>query len=93
MMPERHRLRGLQMRQPRHHRIGMFQRLRGERTLIIRQRNIELVDGVAHPQAEIGRHLIVARPRGVQPPRRRADQLGQAQFHIHMHVFQRSAGR
>ena len=29
----------------------------------------------AHPEPEVGRHLVVARPRGVQPPGRRADQL------------------
>jgi thiol-disulfide isomerase/thioredoxin len=29
---------------------------------------VESVDGVAHPQPEIGRDLVVARARGVQPP-------------------------
>ena len=38
MMAEGHRLRGLQMRQPRHHGAGMVQRLLGKRALKIRER-------------------------------------------------------
>ena len=41
------------------------------------------------PQAEIGRDLVVARTRGVQPPRRRPDQLGEPAFHVHMNVLER----
>jgi hypothetical protein len=37
----------------------------------------EAVDGLAHPEPEIERHLVVARARGVQPPGGRADQLGE----------------
>ena len=48
------------------------------------------VDGVAHPQPEIGRDLIVARARGVQPPRRRPDQVGEPALDIHMDVLERA---
>ena len=48
---------------------------------------VDGVDRVAHPEPEIGRHLIVARARRVQPPGGRADQILQAAFDVHMHVF------
>jgi hypothetical protein len=88
MMSERDRLRSLQMGQARHHGVGMFERLLGERALVIGKCRIELIDGVADPQFEVGRNLIVAGPRGMQPPRRGADQFGEAGFHVHVHVFQ-----
>ena len=71
MMAEGHRLRGLQMREARHHRAGVRKRLLGQRALKVGERRVERIDGVAHPQPEIGRHLVVARARGVQPPGRR----------------------
>ena len=46
------------------------------------------VDRVAHPETEIERDLVVARARRVQPPRGRADDLGEPAFHIHMDVFE-----
>ena len=67
MMPESHRLRGLQMGEARHHGGGMFQRRLDQRLLEGGQRRIGLVDGVADIEPEIGRDLIVARARGVQP--------------------------
>ena len=89
MMAEGHRLRGLHMREAGHHSARMCERLFGERTLETAKRNIERIDGVAHPQPEIGRHLVVARARGMQPAGRLPDQLGQAALHIHVDVFQR----
>ncbi len=77
MVAEGHRLRGLQMREARHHGVGMLERLLGQRALIGGERRVEAVDRVAHPQPEIGRDLVVARARGVQPPGRRPDQLGE----------------
>ena len=47
------------------------------------------VDRVAHPELEIGRDLVVARAGGVQPPRRRADQLGEAVLDMHVDVLER----
>ena len=51
------------------------------------------VDRVAHPEAEIDGDLVVARARGVQPPGRRADDLGEAAFDVHMDVFERARER
>ncbi|MNN39819.1 hypothetical protein D3C81_1538710 [compost metagenome] len=45
------------------------------------------VAGVAHPQAEVRRHLIIAAARRVQTPRRLADQLRQAGLDVHVDVF------
>ncbi len=90
MMAEGDRLRGLQMREARHHRAGVLERLFGERALIAGERGIDGIDGVAHPQPEIGRYLVVARARGVQPPGGRADQLGEPALHVHVDVLQRA---
>ena len=90
MMPERHGLRGLQMGEARHHGAGMFQRAAGQRMLERGQRRIGLVDGVADVEPEIGRDLVVARARGVQPPGGRPDQFGKPALDIHMDVFERA---
>ena len=90
MMPERHRLRGLQMGEARHHGRGMFQRAAGQGMLERGQRRIGLVDRVADIEPEIGRHLVVARARGVQPSRGRPDQFGKPALDIHMDVFERA---
>ena len=67
----------------------MLQRLFRQRLLVTAQCLIDGIDRFPDPEPEIGRHLIVARARGMQPPRRRADQLGEAALHVHMDVFQR----
>ena len=90
MMPERHGLRGLQMGEARHHGAGMFQRPRRQRLLEGGQRRIGLVDGVADIEAEIGRDLVVARARGVQPPRGGPDQFRQPALDIHVNVLERA---
>ena len=89
MMPERHRLRGLQMREARHHRAGVLQRLLGQRLLVVAEQPVDVVDPRPHPQPEIGRDLIVARARGVQPAGGRPDQLGEPALDVHMDVFER----
>ncbi len=48
------------------------------------------IDGVAHIEPEIGRHLVVARARRVEPPGGIADQLAQARFDVHVDVFERA---
>ncbi len=48
------------------------------------------VDRVAHPEAEIDGDLVVARARGVKAPGRRADDLGEPAFDVHMDVLERS---
>src|SRR3546814_15449795 len=63
-------------------------RLTEQCSLTSLQRRVDRIDLVAHPQAEIRRHLIVARTRGMQPPRGSPDQLGEARFHVHVDVFE-----
>ena len=45
---------------------------------------------VAHPEPEVGRHLVVARARGMQPAGRRPDQLGEPALHVHVDVLERA---
>jgi hypothetical protein len=52
------------------------------------QGTVEPVHGVAHPKAEIGRHLVIARPCRVQASAGIADQRGQPRLHVHVDVFQ-----
>ncbi len=70
---------------------GMLFGLRQQRALQRHQTLFGTGAGLAHPEAEIGRHLIVARARRVQPPRRRADDLGQPALDIEMDVFEGAA--
>ena len=51
---------------------------------------VERVDRVAHPEPEVGRHLVVARARGVQPAGGRPDQLGEPALDIHVDVLERA---
>src|SRR3546814_20182362 len=44
-------------------------------------------DLIADPEAEIGRDLIVSGTGGVQASCRRADDLRQTRFHMHVDVF------
>ena len=90
MVAERDRLRRLQVGKSRHHRCRMFERLLGERALVCGEQPRRFVDRVTDPEPEIGRDLIVARARGMQPPRRRADQLAEPALDIHMNVFERA---
>src|SRR5215831_11784788 len=89
MVPEGHGLRGLQMGEARHHGRGVFERLLRERALVGGEGHVDGVDRGPDPQSKIGRDLVVARTRGVQPPRRRPDQLGEPAFHVHMDVLER----
>ena len=84
-------LRRLQMGEPRHHPIGPGPGLRQKCALQGLDPCNRRVALVAHPQPEIGRHLVVPRPPRVQPPRRLADHLFQPRLHVHVDVFQRGA--
>ncbi len=44
--------------------------------------------GGTHPEAEIGRHLVVARTRRMQAARRGSGQLGQPRFDIEVDIFE-----
>ena len=92
MVAEGHRLGGLQMGEAGHDGIGIGRRLFHQRQLQISQLEADPVDGVAHPELEIERHLIVARTRRMQSPRRGADQFRKTHFDIHVNVFE-SAGK
>ena len=87
MMAEGNRLRGLHMREARHQRAGIGFRLPRQRQLQPSKLAVEVADGAADIEPEIGRHLVVARACGVQLARDRADQLLQPRFHRHMDVF------
>ena len=54
---------------------------------------VEPVDRVAHEQPEIGRHLVVARARGMEAPGGRTDQLGEPRFDVEMDVLVLDAER
>ena len=78
----------LQMGEARHDRARMIERPLGERLLEAAHLNVEIVYGVADPEAEIHRHLIVTRARRVQTPRVRTDDFGQPGLDVHMDVFE-----
>jgi hypothetical protein len=60
-----------------------------KRVLQRAQRRLGLIDRVAHPEAEIGRDLVVARARGVEPARRRPDRGRPAALGEHVDVLER----
>ena len=91
MMTEGDRLGDLQMGEAGHHRVGMRLGLVDQRGLQLTHRRVEAVDGAAHPQPEIGRDLIVARARRMQPPGRRADQFGEPRLDVEVDVLVRLA--
>ena len=87
VMPEGYRLGDLQMGVAGHHRGGFGLGAVDQGLLQVAHRAVEAVDRVAQPQPQIGRHLIVARARGMEAPRRRPDQLGEPRLDIHVDVF------
>ena len=91
MVAERHRLRDLQMGEARHDRVGMLLGALDQHALQAADRIGRLVAGIAHPKAEVGRDLVVARARGVQPPGRFADQLAEAVLDGHVDVLELGA--
>ena len=93
MMAEGHRLGRLKVGEAGHDVAGVKRRLVDENRLEVAHLSVEVVDRVAHPEAEIERHLIVARPRGVQTPGFRPDDLGQPRLDIHMNVLERARER
>src|SRR5262249_48921238 len=50
---------------------------------------VELVDLRTDIETEIGRHLVVARARRVQPPGGRPDQFGEPRLDVHMNILER----
>ncbi len=88
VVAEGHRLGGLQVGEARHQGVGVLPGLGQQGPL----QDLELLDravaSVAHPQAHVQRHLVIARAGGVQPSRGRADQFGQALFDIEVDVLE-----
>jgi hypothetical protein len=84
-----HRLRDLQMGEARHDPVGPGLGLREQRPHQRLQPRIAASQLVAHPEPEIRRHLVVARPRGVQPPAGSPIISLQPRLDIHVNVFQR----
>ncbi len=86
-MAERHRLGGLQMGEARHDGVGMRLSLVEERLDQAGHQRFGLGQLRLDPEAEIHRHLVVARAAGMQAAGGGADQFGQPRFHIHVDVF------
>ena len=88
VVAEGHRLRHLQMGEARHDERGVALGLVEQRALAARRAACRsCVDLVAQPQAHVGRHLVVARARGVQALAGVADQRGQPPLDVEMHVL------
>ena len=90
-MAEGDRLRGLQMGEARHDGGGMDKRRLGERELEHREQRVDGVDLVPYIEAEIGRHLIVARSCRMQLAGDRSDQLGEPPLDVQVNVLERPA--
>ena len=87
-MPERDRLRDLQVREAGHDRAGVLLGQIDQREAQSLQQIADAVDFAAQPQADVGRDLVVARAAGVQALAGIADQRRQARFDVQVHVFQ-----
>ena len=80
----------LHMGEARHRHARAFERPLAQRQLQTGDLRNQRVDRVSHPKPEVERNLVVARARGVQPSRRRADDLGKPALDIHVNVFERA---
>ncbi len=89
VMAESHRLRHLQVGEARHHGVRMARRPArpGHFCSHAMQRD-DAIDFAAQPQAQVGRHLVVARAAGMQPLAGVADEIGQPLLDIQMHVLE-----
>ncbi len=87
-MGEGHRLGHLHVGEARQNGVGVLFGLGVKRPLQFLKPAFCALDGAAHPQAEVGHHLVVARARGVQPSGGGADQFGQPRLDVEMDVLQ-----
>ena len=87
MMTQSDGLGDLQMGVAGHHSGDFCLSSVDQRALELAHCPIEPLDGAAHPKPQIGRDLVVARARGVEAPRRRTDQLGEARLDVHVNVL------
>ena len=89
MMGEDDGLRRLQVREAGHDRLHMVPRQRDQRGHHAGQPFVDGVDAVAQPQADVRRHLVVARPAGVQLLAGVADERRQAVLDVHVDILER----
>ena len=71
-----------------HDRGGMGETFVSKRELKLAEQSIDAGNLVSDIEAEVGRHLIVARPRRMQFARNRSDQLGQTALDVQMDVLE-----
>ncbi len=88
-MAEGDRLGALKMGETRHHGCRMRLGLGQKRPHQGGQLLVRPVMGVADPETDIDRDLVVAAARRVKPGRRLPDDLPQSAFDIHVNVFER----
>ncbi len=88
MVPQGHGLGGLKMGEARHQVARVLFGAVQQGGLQALELGDRAVAGVADPQAEVQRHLIIAAAGRVQAARRFADQLIQARLHIHVDVLE-----
>ena len=84
-----HRLCGLEVCEAGHDPVGSGLGLPQQRLDQRQQPGFGGIELVADPEAEIGRHLVVARARGVQAACGFADQGLEPGLDVHVDVFQR----
>ncbi len=87
VVAEGDRLRHLQMGKAGHHGVGMLLGQIDQRSLAGLEAGHDAVDGVAQVEADIGRHLVVARATGVQALAGVADFGGERGFDVEMDIF------
>ncbi len=90
VMAEGHRLGNLQVGQARHDRGSVLLREVDERDPKRAQAHDQCIDGTAQPQPRVGRDLVVARARRVQPLAGITGELRQPHLDVHVHVFERA---
>ena len=86
-MRRQHRLRTLQMRVAGQDHVAVPLGGRHQGPLQGQQPRVDPVDGVAHPELRVGRHLVVAAPRRVQLPADVPDPVDQGRLDVHVNVL------
>ena len=87
VVAEGDRLRDLQVGEARHDEAAWRSAWSSSARLQIRDQAAQLVDLRAQPQPHVGRHLVVARARGMQALARVADQRRQPALDVEVHVL------
>jgi len=87
VVAERDRLGNLQVREAGHDRVGFLFGQIEDGCLQAFELAADAVDLAAQIQANIGRHLVVARAARMQFFAGDADHVGQPRFDVHVHIF------